>query len=160
MVHNNLQKPRPCGFNRRNILNRQDIVRSCSRRLVGIETGAVLVYLHVHAIDGGGGIVIGVVAGGDVIDGGGRGSGVDGVEDVERALDEGRGRVEIVVLNGNPSTHLRKMKLNKRLLMEFAIQPKSMGCAWWWFLNVSLRVTPYLRFPVLEAVPKPDFHFG
>lgn len=58
--------------------------------------------------DGGGGIVIRVVAGGDVIDGGGRGSGVDGVEDVERALDEGRGRVEIVVLNGNPSTHLRK----------------------------------------------------
>jgi len=92
--------------------------------------------------DGGGGIVIGVVAGSDVIDGGGSGSGVDGVEDVQRALDEGRGRVEIVVLNGNPSTHLRKMKLNKRLLTEFAIQPKSMGCAWWWwwwFLNVSLQ---------------------
>jgi len=83
-----------------------------------------------------------------VVDGGGGGSGVDGVEDVERALDEGRGRVEIVVLHGNPSTHFKKMKLKKRMLMEFAIQPKSMGWAWWWwrrwrrwqlFLNVSLQ---------------------
>lgn len=57
----------------------------------------------IHAIDGGGGIVVGVV------DGGGGGSGVDGVEDVERALDEGRGGVEIVVLHGNPSTHLREL---------------------------------------------------
>lgn len=23
--------------------------------------------------------------------------------------------------------------------MEFAIQPKSMGCPWWWFLKVSLQ---------------------
>lgn len=59
--------------------------------------------------DGGGGIVVGVVVGGDVVDGGGGGSGVDGVEDVERALDEGRGGVEIVVLHGNPSTHLREL---------------------------------------------------
>lgn len=92
---------------------------------------------------GGGGIVIGVVAGGNVVDGGGGGSGFDGVEYVERALDEGRGRVEIVVLRGNPSTHFRKMKLKKRLLMELAIRPKSMGWAWWrrrrWFLNVSLQ---------------------
>lgn len=53
--------------------------------------------------DGGGGIVVGVV------DGGGGGSGVDGVEDVERAVDEGRWRVEIVMLHGNPSTHLREL---------------------------------------------------
>ena len=46
--------------------------------------------------DGGGGIVVGVVVGGDVVDGGGGGSGVDGVEDVERAVDEGRWRGEIV----------------------------------------------------------------
>lgn len=52
---------------------------------------------------GGGGVVVGVVVGGDVVDGGG--SGVDGVEDMERTLNEGRGRVEIVVLDGNPSGH-------------------------------------------------------
>jgi hypothetical protein len=49
-----------------------------------------------------------IAGGGDVIDGSGGGSGVDGVEDVERAVDEGSGRVEIVVLlllHRNPSAH-------------------------------------------------------
>lgn len=45
-----------------------------------------------------------IFGGGDVVDGGGGGSGIDGVEDVERAFDEGSGRVEIVVFR-NPSAH-------------------------------------------------------
>ena len=50
------------------------------------------------AVDVGGG-------GGDVVDGWGGGPGVDGVEDVEGALDEGSGRVQVVVLHRNPSPH-------------------------------------------------------
>jgi hypothetical protein len=38
-----------------------------------------------------------IFGGGDVVDGGGGRSGINGVEDVERAFDEGSGRVEIVV---------------------------------------------------------------
>jgi len=38
-----------------------------------------------------------IFSGGNVVDGGGSGSGVDGVEDVERDFDEGSGRVDIVV---------------------------------------------------------------
>ena len=45
-----------------------------------------------------------IFGGGDVVDGGGGGSGIDGVEDVERAFDEGSWRVEIVVFR-NPSAH-------------------------------------------------------
>lgn len=48
-----------------------------------------------------------------VVDGGGGGSGVDSVEDVERTLDEGSGRVEIVVLlHRNPSAHFFLSFLN------------------------------------------------
>lgn len=52
-----------------------------------------------------------VVGGGDVVDGGGGGSRVDGVEDVERAVDEGSRGVEIVVLlHRNPSAHFFFLK--------------------------------------------------